>query len=94
MDAESEEFGEIPYTSFDFHAEVNGITYEFTVDQELDDSLKGKEVGASEKETIEDELDNNAKKKRQIGVGQIKRISGTKITTYLEGADSTDLIPN
>lgn len=94
LDAESEEFGEIPYTSFDFHAEVNGITYEFTVDQELDDSLKGKEVGASEKETIEDELDNNAKKKRQIGVGQIKRISGTKITTYLEGVDSTDLIPN
>ena len=33
LDAESEEFGEIPYTSFDFRAEVNGITYEFTVDQ-------------------------------------------------------------
>lgn len=94
LDAESEEFGEIPYTSFDFRAEVNGITYEFTIDQELDDSLKGKEVGASEKETIEDELGNTAKKKRQIGVGQIKRITGTKLITYLEGADSTDLIPN
>lgn len=94
LDAESEEFGDIPYKSFDFHAEINGITYEFTVDQELDDSLKGKEVGVSEKEIIEDELDNNAKKKRQISVGQIKRISGTKLITYLEGADSTDLIPD
>lgn len=94
LDAESEEFGEIRYTSFDFRAEVNGITYEFSVDQELDDSLKGKEIGASEEETPEEELDTNSKRKRQTGVGQIKRISGNKLITYLEGADNTDQIPS
>ena len=93
LDAESEEFGEIPYTRFDFQTELNGTTYEFEVGQELDESLKGKEIGASEKETIEAELGKKAQNKRQIGVGPIKRIVGNKITTYLEGADNTDQIP-
>ncbi len=45
--AESEEFGEIRYRSYTFRTEVNGVTYECEVDEELDDSLKGKELGAS-----------------------------------------------
>ncbi len=93
LDVESEEFGEIPYTRFDFRTELNGTTYEFEVSQELDESLRGKEIGASEIETIEAELDKKAQHKRQIGVGPIKRIVGNKITTYLEGADNTDQIP-
>ena len=93
LDAESEEFGEIPYTSFNFRAELNGVTYEFEIEEELDDSVKGKEIGASEKESIEEQLDKNVKKKRQVGVGQIKKISGHKVTTFLEEDDNTDLIP-
>lgn len=93
LDVESEEFGEIPYTRFDFRTELNGTTYEFEVSQDLDESLRGKEIGASEIETIEAELDKKAQHKRQIGVGPIKRIVGNKITTYLEGADNTDQIP-
>lgn len=93
LDAESEEFGEIPYSSFNFRAELNGVTYEFEVGEELDDSVKGKEIGASEKESIEEQLDKKAKKKRQIGVGQIKKINGYKVTTFLESDDNTDLIP-
>lgn len=93
LEAESEEFGEIPYTLFSFRAEMNGVTYEFEVGEELDDSVKGKEVGASEKETIEEQLNKNTKRKRQTGVGQIKKISGYKVTTFLEADDNTDLIP-
>ena len=94
LEAESEEFGELPYTSFRFSSELNGVTYEFYVDEELDDSFKGKEVAASEKETIEEQLDVDAQKKPQIGVGQIKKISKNVITTFLESDDNTDMIPN
>jgi len=93
LDVESEEFGEIQYSSFDFRAEPNGVAYEFVVNQELDDSLKGNEIGASAPETVEEQLDKNARQKRQVGVGQIKKISGNKITTFLEASDNTDLIP-
>ena len=94
LDVESEEFGEIHYSSFDFRAEPNGVTYEFIVSEELDDSIKGKEIGASEPETVEEQLEKHTKRKCQISVGQIKRIDGKRITTFLEASDNTDLIPN
>lgn len=93
LDAESEEFGELSYTSFSPRLEANGVTYEFVVEEELDDSMKGKEIGASETETVQEQLDKNARHKRQVGVGQIKKISGKKITTFLETEDNTDQIP-
>ena len=94
LDAESEEFGEIPYTSFSFSAELTGITYTFIVEEDLDDSIKGKEIGASEKESIEEQLEKKVRRKRQIGVGQIKKISGHVLTTFLEAVDNTDFIPS
>ena len=94
LDVESEEFGEIHYSSFEVRAEPNGVTYEFVVSEELDDSIKGKEIGASEPETVAEQLEKHTKRKRQIGVGQIKRIDGKRITTFLEASDNTDLIPN
>lgn len=94
LDVESEEFGEIYYSSFDFRADPIGVTYEFIVSDELDDSIKGKEIGASELETVEEQLEKHIKRKRQVGVGQIKRIDGKRITTFLEASDNTDLIPN
>lgn len=94
LDVESEEFGEIHYSSFDFRAEPNGVTYEFIVSEELDDSIKGKEIGASEPETVEEQLEKHTKRKCQISVGQIKRIDEKRITTFLEASDNTDLIPN
>lgn len=93
LEAESEEFGELSYTDFQFRAETNGITYEFVGDQELDDSFKGKEIGASDKETVEEQLEKKPKHKKQIGVGHIKQINGNRITTFLEGDDNTEQIP-
>lgn len=90
--AESEEFGEIRYRSYTFRTEVNGVTYEFEVEEELDDSLKGKELGASETESVSEEL-NDRWRKKQHPVGQIKKITGNKITTFYETNDSVDEIP-
>lgn len=92
LDAESEEFGELEYSSYTFNSELNGITFEFKVKEELDDSFKGKEIGASEKEAST-EQEANSKQKRQTVVGQIKKISGTTITTFLEGEGNTDTLP-
>ncbi|MGN0441542.1 MAG: DEAD/DEAH box helicase [Acutalibacteraceae bacterium] len=93
LDAESDEFGEFAYTSFEFRTEPNGITYDFIIDQELDDSFMGKEIGASESETIDEQLEKTTRHKKQFGVGQIKKINGNKITTFYEGDDHTDEIP-
>lgn len=93
LEKESEEFGEIKYSSFAPQVEANGVTYEFMVDQVLDDSLRGKEVGASEKESVKEQLDEKAKPKKQIGVGQIKKILGNKVITHIDGEDHTDQVP-
>ncbi len=93
LEKESEEFGEFRYTSYDFRVEVNGVTYEFNIDQVLDDSMLGKEIGASEEETVEEQLEKNPRHKKQIGVGKIKKLTEGKVTTFLEGEDNTDLIP-
>lgn len=93
LEKESEEFGEFRYTSYDFRVEVNGVTYEFNIDQELDDSMIGKEIGASEEETVEEQLEKKPRHKKQIGVGKIKKLTERKVTTFLEGEDNTDLIP-
>lgn len=101
LDEESEEVGEISYNSFSFHAEVNGILYTFEIKDpgELDDSLIGKELGVPEKESNDVNLYNSNdkytdnKSNRQIGVGQIKKITEKKIITFLEAGDNTDLIP-
>ena len=93
LEQESEEFGEFRYTSYEFRVEVTGITYEFNIDQELDGSMIGKEIGASEEETIKEQLEKNVRYKKQIGVGRIKKLTENKVTTFLEGEDNTDLIP-
>lgn len=92
LDVESEEFGEIKYSSYTFRTEVNGVTYEFAVDEELDDAMKGKELGASGIESTTDQLNNRVRKK-QHAVGQIKKITENKITTFYETNDSVDEIP-
>ena len=74
LEKESEEFGEFGYASYDFRVEVNGVTYEFSIDQELDDSMIGKEIGASEEETVKEQLEKNARHKKQVGVGKINLI--------------------
>lgn len=91
--AESEEFGEIKYNSYTFRTEVNGVTFEFEAEEELDDSLRGKELGASEGESATEEQ-NDHKRKKQYAVGQVKKITGNKITTFYETNDSVDEIPS
>ncbi len=106
LELECKEFGELNYSSFSFRLEINGVLYEFEVDEELDESFIGKELGVPEKKNnskvlsgkdyengAEDNYDRTNKQQKQIGVGQIKNISGKKITTFLEADDNTDLIP-
>ncbi len=106
LEIESDEFGELYYVSFSFRSEVSGVSYEFEVEEELDDSFIGKELGVPEKETgrrnqpvryAQDSNDKqnskNSSNKRQVGVGKIRKISGNRITTFLEAGDNTELIP-
>lgn len=93
LEVRSAEFGEFAYTSFEFKTETSGICYEFFLNQELDDSFKGEEIGASEEETIDEQLEKTPKHKKQVCVGQIKKIDGKKIITFFEGEDYTDTIP-
>lgn len=89
---ESEEFGELSYSSYTMKTDLTGTTFEFFVNEELDDSFKGRELGASEE--IDSDGKDNSKRPKQAAVGSIKRISGNKITTYLEGTDGFDTIPD
>ncbi len=92
LEQESEEFGELLYSSYTIKTDLTGITFEFYVKEELDDSFKGKELGAAE--AIDPDLKEMTRKPRQTTVGSIRRISGNKITTYLEGVDGFDIIPD
>lgn len=93
MIAESEEFGDIKYSSYNVKQEVNGTTYTFYVDQELDDSFKGKEIGIVEEDNSLGRKDERKHKQKQINGGQIKRIEKDKIVTYKEFDEGSDLFP-
>ncbi|MGV8027435.1 MAG: AAA domain-containing protein [Anaerolineaceae bacterium] len=90
LEQESEEFGELHYSSYTKKTDLSGTTYEFVVNEELDESFKGKELGASQKTAKED----NAERTKQTVVGQIKKISGKKVTTYIEAMDGLVTIPD
>lgn len=90
LEQESEEFGELHYSSYTKKTDLSGTTYEFAVCEELDESFKGKELGASEKTAEED----NADRTKQTAVGPIKKISGKTVTTYIEAMDGLVTIPD
>lgn len=92
LNQESEEFGTLRYSSYTMKTDLTGTMFEFFVNEELDDSYKGKELGASEE--IEQDEKENAERPKQIAVGSIRRITGTKITTYIEGTDGFDIVPD
>ena len=92
LEQESQEFGELIYSSYTMKTDLTGITFEFYVNEELDDSFMGKELGASE--STDPDIKENTRKPRQTAVGSIRRISGNIITTYLEGVDGFDVIPD
>lgn len=78
LDKESEDFGALEYTALSFKGELSGITYEFTIKEELDNSIIGKEI-----EVIDEE--------RPIWVGQVTQITGDRIKTYLEDDEPKQL---
>lgn len=92
LQQESEEFGELLYSSYTMKTDLAGITFEFFVNEELDDSFKGKELGAAE--ASDPDSKETTRRPRQTAVGSIRRISGNKVTTYLEGVDGFDVIPD
>ena len=89
LEEESEEFGELPYTSYDYSIEQNRVTYEFVLNEELDSSFVGKELGVSGGSASIEQSEKEAKWGKQICVGQIKKISGKVITTLLEADENT-----
>ncbi|NLE24356.1 MAG: AAA family ATPase, partial [Clostridiaceae bacterium] len=91
LEKESEEFGELHYSSYTMKTDLTGITFEFYVNEELDEFYKGKELGASE--SADPDAKESYKRPKQTAVGSICRISDNRITTYLERVDSFDVIP-
>lgn len=90
LEQESKEFGKLHYSSFILKSDLNGITFEFETDEELDDSFKGKELGVSPTASTNEDEGSHV---RPVAVGAIKRISQKTITTYLETTDGFDSIP-
>ena len=94
LDRESEEFGEIEYSSYQVKTDLTGTTFEFEIDDELDDSCKGKELGAGPSKKYEIKEPNYEEKVRPIDVGTVKRVSGRRITTFLETSEGFENIPS
>lgn len=88
---ESEEFGELMYSSYDTKADLTGITFEFTIDEVLDNSFVGKELGVNDNDDSDEE--DSKSNPKQIAVGTIKKILDNKVITYLENAEGFDYIP-
>lgn len=93
LEQESEDFGELQYSSYIPKTDLSETTYEFMVDVELDESCKGKELGACEKASEENNTEGN-KRAKQIPVGPIKKILGKKVTTYIETREGLESIPD
>ena len=93
LEQESEEFGELKYISYVPQRDLTGITFEFTLNEELDESFVGTELGAGEFDNSATESNGNGRRPRQVPVGSIKRIAGKKVITYLESAEGFDPIP-
>ena len=80
---ESEEFGKIKYTSYNEKVDLLITTYTFDIDQEIDDSFIGKDVGV-----VPEGLDENDKNwDKPSHVGTIIKINKTRITTKKENAE-------
>jgi hypothetical protein len=86
---ESEEFGEINYTEFSEKIDIAGTAYFFEIDQELDDTFVGKDVGVLPKTNVT----SDGPKPRLLPVGTIRKIVGKRIITYREETDTFALIP-
>lgn len=92
LEKESEEFGEIKYIEFTEKTDLNGTTYIFEIDEELDESFIGKEVGVREQQSAEQQEEGNLRP-RDTAVGAIRKINGRKIVTYKEAQDINETVP-
>ena len=90
LEQERKEFGKLHYSSFKLESDLNGTTFEFKTDEELDDSFKGRELGVTP--TVDTDADEESHE-RPVPVGAIKRVSRNTITTYLETTEGIDFIP-
>lgn len=91
IDTERNEFGTLAYSSCEIRQDSYGRWFDFRVQEELDDSFIGRELGyyiSDDKQTISN------KNTKQIPVGAIRKIEGKKLTTFLgEGEDNSMLPP-
>ena len=44
MEKETEDFGTLSYTSYSARSDLNGVTFEFSVNEEIDEIFKGREL--------------------------------------------------
>ena len=93
---ESEEFGDVTYSAYSSRNAENGTIYEFQIKEVIDESFKGKELGATEKKR-DKQMESSEKiaLPRITDVGRIVGISSGKVTTLLNtnDSDSFDIIP-
>lgn len=94
QEQEQEEFGTLRYASYTQKSDLSGIIFEFHVEGELDPSFLGRELAASEARDGVESGRGEAHTPRPAGVGAIKKISGGKLTTYLELTYGFDTIPD
>lgn len=92
LEKESEEFGVLNYTSVSPSADLNGITFEFTVDEDIDESFKGKELGASA--AIEQKQDGtyDIESAKPVAVGSVVRLGNHRVITRIDSAVASDTI--
>ena len=93
LEKECEEFGEIKYTEYTEKTDLNGTTYIFDIDEELDETFIGKEVGVREQQSSEKQEEGFIKP-RDTAVGTIRKINGKKIVTYKEAQDINETVPD
>ena len=79
LEQESEEFGSVRYDSCNINNGMDGITFEFKINERLDNSYVGRDLCVAAE--------------KNISVGTIKRIQSDIVTTFLDSEDFWNDIP-
>ncbi len=91
IEDEKKAFGEVTYSSYTSQSNITGSTYEFVVEDEVDTSFLGKQVGVQILESVGEEDDDI---QNLNCVGTVHKISKNKIVTTTDIVeDSQWIIP-
>lgn len=91
LEQECEELGEIAYSSVEIKAELNGTTFKFITDTEIDRSFMGRELAVI---SNQDAKGSKSTKGKSTAIGSITGLTKRTVTTYLESSEFADIIPD